>query len=47
MLFHYAKGKGSKVFVKGLTPDVEKIFKMTGFINLFERFEKKEKEQED
>jgi len=42
-----AKGKGSKVFVKGLTPDVEKIFQMTGFINLFERFEKKEEEQED
>ena len=39
-----SKSKGLRVFIKGLTPDVEKIFKMTGFINLFEAFEKKDEE---
>lgn len=31
-----AKALGSHVYIKGLSEDIRSVFKMTGFINLFE-----------
>jgi anti-sigma B factor antagonist len=31
-----AKGKGSHVFIRGVNEPIQKVFKMTGFYNLFE-----------
>lgn len=31
-----AKAKGSKVIIKNLNDDIKNVFKLTGFINLFE-----------
>lgn len=31
-----AKANGSKVFIKNLNDDIKNVFKLTGFINLFE-----------
>lgn len=31
-----AKSLGSHVYIKGLSEDIRSVFKMTGFINLFE-----------
>ena len=31
-----AKSKGSRVFITGMSPDINKVFAMTGFTNLFE-----------
>lgn len=31
-----AKSNGSKVFIKNLNDDIKNVFKLTGFINLFE-----------
>lgn len=30
------KAQGSHVYIKGLSEDIRSVFKMTGFINLFE-----------
>ncbi len=31
-----AKAKGSRVFITGMNADIQKVFTMTGFTNLFE-----------
>ncbi len=31
-----AKAKGSRVFITGMSDDINKVFKITGFMNLFE-----------
>ena len=31
-----AKAKGSHVFIRGINDSIQKVFKMTGFYNLFE-----------
>ena len=34
-----AKSKGCHVFIRGINADITKVFKMTGFFNLFEFIE--------
>lgn len=31
-----AKAKGSRVFITGMSDDINKVFRITGFMNLFE-----------
>ncbi|MGX8713347.1 MAG: STAS domain-containing protein [bacterium] len=35
-LLKVAKSKGSRVFITGMNADINKVFAMTGFTNLFE-----------